>query len=413
MNTEAVCPLYWPRAILLVDLNAFFASIEQRDFPELRGYPVAVTNGSQGTCIITCSYEARAFGVKTGMRFYDAIKLCPNLIQRPSRPKVYAEVSSIIMEALEAVSPDIEVFSVDEAFIDVTHCQKLYGTPARMGQMAKDIIYEKTGLLCSVGVSGDKTTAKYAAKLQKPDGLTVIPPWDAEQTLASVPVTELCGIARGIGQFLALHGVYCCGDMRKLPVSVLARRFGHIGRRIWLMCQGKDPEDIQTLARAPKSLGHGKVLPPRTQDERSILNYYMQMSEKVAARLRAHNLKAQTYYIGYRNAEGWVGGKFKLIIPEHDGQYLFRLCRYMLAMYWGKEPVVQVQVTAIDPQVYDGQIDLFEGVDNKREALHQVTDAINEKYGVNTLKPGRLISHEPMPDVIAPAWQPAGVRRSV
>lgn len=406
-------PLIWPRAILLVDLNAFFASIEQRDFPELRGRPVAVTNGSQGTCIITSSYEARAFGVKTGMRLYEAKKLCPQLIQRPSRPRVYAEVSTTIMQALEAVTPDLEIFSVDEAFLDVTHCQKLHGSPVQMGQMAKDIILDKTGLTCSVGVSGDKTTAKYAAKLKKPDGLVVIPPWEAEQRLAPVLVTELCGIAEGIGQFLASRGVYRCGDMKKIPVSVLGKRYGNLGRRIWLMAQGKDPEAVCTEERAPKSLGHGKVLPPHCTQEREILNYFMQMSEKVAQRLRRYGLKAQTYYLGYCNEEGWWGGKYKLIVPDHDGRYLFRLCRYMLLNYWAGESVRQIQVTALDPEPCLGQEDLFHQVDPRRERLNEVMDQINDRYGDLSLYPARLIDHQPMPNVIAPAWRPSGVRRSV
>ncbi|MDH3901254.1 MAG: DNA polymerase IV, partial [Gammaproteobacteria bacterium] len=110
------CPVIWPRAIILVDMNAFFASIEQRDRPEWRGRPVAITNGRQGTCIITCSYEARAYGIKTGMRLKQARRLCPELIQCPARPERYAATSTAIMETLQEVTPDIEVFSVDEAF---------------------------------------------------------------------------------------------------------------------------------------------------------------------------------------------------------------------------------------------------------------------------------------------------------
>lgn len=116
---------FWEKAIVFIDMNSFFAGIEQRDFPELRGLPIAVTNGYQGTGIITCSYEARLYGVKTGMRFKEAKLLCPHLIQRPARPKSYAKVSAQIMEALKAITPHVEVFSVDEAYLDVTKCQSL------------------------------------------------------------------------------------------------------------------------------------------------------------------------------------------------------------------------------------------------------------------------------------------------
>lgn len=185
----------------LVDMNAFFASVEQLDNPAWRGRPVAITNGQQGTCIITCSYEARAYGVKTGMRLKEARLKCPELIQCPARPERYAAISSSIMFALQDITPDVEVFSVDEAFLDVTKCQKLLGSPESIAQQVKQTVFDASGLLCSVGISGDKTTAKYAAKQHKPNGLTVVPPWQAKEYLKNVPATDLCGIAKGIGDF--------------------------------------------------------------------------------------------------------------------------------------------------------------------------------------------------------------------
>ena len=199
MNQES---RFWSRAIALVDMNAFFASIEQQDRPEWRGRPVAVTNGLQGTCIITCSYEARARGIKTGMRLQQGPRLCPDLVQCPSRPGRYAGVSTAIMTALQDITPDVEVFSVDEAFLDITSCQRLWGSPGAIARLIKEKVFTTSGLHCSVGMSGDKTTAKYAAKLEKPDGLTIIPPWEARERLREVPVMELCGIAHGIGGFL-------------------------------------------------------------------------------------------------------------------------------------------------------------------------------------------------------------------
>ena len=194
---------HWDRAIILVDMNAFFAAIEQADHPEWQGRAIGITNGKTGSCIITCSYEARMRGIKTGMRLKDAKQLCPDFIQVPARPERYAAVSSRIMQALHDITPDIEIFSVDEAFLDVTAVQQLHGTPEVIAQLVKRKVLEVSGLCCSIGVSGDKITAKYAAKLNKPDGFTVIPPWQARATLKNVPVTELCGIGSGIGGFLA------------------------------------------------------------------------------------------------------------------------------------------------------------------------------------------------------------------
>jgi DNA polymerase-4 len=394
-------------------MNAFFASVEQRDFPELRGRPVAITNGEVGSCIITCSYEARAHGVHTGMRLRDARKICHDIIQRPARPGVYARVSTAIMRVLEDVSPDIEVFSVDEAFLDVTHCQRLHGTPPRMAAMVKQCVYDVSGLLCSAGVSGDKTTAKFAAKLNKPDGLTVIPPWEARERLSAEPVTALCGIAGGIAGFLASHGVQYCGEVGGLPVSVLARRFGNIGRRIWLMCQGEDPDRVHQDVPAPKSVGHGKVVPPGTRERATILTYLQHMGEKVGTRLRRHELEVQTLYIGVRTEQGWLGQKCRLAVAGNHGADIYRLARAMLDSCWQGQPVQQVQVTALDPRPVAQQTDLFAADDSVNRQVDEAMDDINRRYGEFTLAPARLLRRSSMPNVIAPAWKPDGLRQTI
>ena len=408
----------WPRAILLVDMNAFFASVEQQDFPELRGRPVAVTNGLEGTCIITASYEARAFGIRTGMRLPEARRLCPHLIRRPSRPYRYAEISARIMNLLrEEITPDLEVFSVDEAFLDLTRCQRLHGPPPVIAEKVRTLIRERIGLPCSIGLSGDKTTAKYAAKLKKPDGLTVIPPWEAAERLADVPVTELCGIAEGIGRFLAAHGVFRCGDMKKLPVSVLGRRFGHPGRRLWLMCQGLDPEPVHTDVPPPKSIGHGKVTPPETRSRRTLVVYLQHMCEKVAARLRRHGLEARHFLIALKTRETWLGGRYRATRPTSRAPDILALALRMLNEHWQGQGIWQVQVTALDPAPARLQPDLFEDPQETGAStdarLEGVMDAVNRRFGDMTLVPARLLDRSPMPDVIAPAWKPFGHRRTL
>jgi len=406
--------MHWPRAIILIDMDAFFASIEQLDNPALRAKPVAVTNGKQGTCIITSSYEARAFGVKTGMRLREARKLCPDLIQSPARPKRYAQASTRIMQSLQAITPDVEVFSVDEAFLEVTHCQQLYGSPEKMGRMAKQKVLDVSGLTCSVGVSGDKTTAKYAAKHYKPDGFYVIPPWEAKQYLSKVPVTDLCGIAKGIGRFLAGYGVYYCGDMKRLPIGILAKRFGNLGRRIWYMCQGADPDPLHVHVPSPKSMGHGKVIPPNTTDKKIILMYLLHMSEKLAARLRRHEMQAQCFYIALRSHNwGWLGRKLKSETPMDDSRIIYKLCFFMIETCWHGEPVCQVQLTALDPQTANQQLDLFIDCDKKREQLNKAVDQVNDRYGELVVAPARLLNRSSMPNVISPAWKPEGHRQTI
>lgn len=398
---------------MLVDMNAFFASIEQSDNPEWRGRPVAITNGLQGTCIITCSYEARAHGIKTGMRLKQALQLCPGLIRCPAHPERYAAISTAIMRALQDITPDIEIFSVDEAFLDVTRCQRLLGAPADIARLAKRKVFDASGILCSVGISGDKTTAKFAAKLQKPDGLTIIPPWEAARRLHDVPVTSLCGISSGIGRFLAEHGVIKCGDMRRLPISVLAQRFGNPGRRIWYMCQGQDPAALQQDVPPPKSIGHGKVLPPGTRDPELLRTWLLHMSEKVGARLRRHDLQASTFFIGLRTRHGWAGGKLHCALPTNDGGIIMALCRQVISDMWSGQGVHQVQVTALNPVSGEHQPDLFHAPDEAQREINCVMDAVNQRYGELTLAPARLLNRSSMPNVIAPAWKPFGHRQTL
>ncbi|MFK8068987.1 MAG: DNA polymerase IV [Gammaproteobacteria bacterium] len=405
---------HWQRAIILVDMNAFFASVEQADHPEWQARPIGITNGLRGTCIITSSYEARAWGVKTGMRVKEAQQRCPGFIQVPARPKRYAEVSTRIMRSLESITPDLEVFSVDEAFLDVTRCQNLSGHPEQIAQQVKQVVIEASnGALCSIGVSGDKTTAKYAAKLNKPNGLTVIPPWQAEAQLKEVPVTELCGIAKGIGKFLSDRGVYTCGDMKHLPIGELAKRFGNPGRRIWYMAQGQDPEQLTLEVAAPKTIGHSKVMPPNTKDENVIKTYLQHMAEKVAARLRKHHLEAQRFYIGFRTKEGMIANKYRTRFPTVDGREIYTLGLELLHRYWDGQGFHQIQITALDPMPASQQQDLFAEPDQKKKDLFNTIDHINNRYGEFTISPAPLLNRSDMPNVIAPAWKPDGHRQTI
>jgi DNA polymerase-4 len=317
------------------------------------------------------------------------------------------------MAALDAVTPDIEVFSVDEAFLDVTGVQHLHGTPEEMGGMAKRLVWETTGLKCSVGVSGDKTTAKYAAKQQKPDGLTVIPPWEAQERLRHVPLTQLCGINRGIGGYLAERGVVTCGDMQRLPVSELARRFGNLGRRIWLMAQGQDPSKVETRVAAPKSVGASKVLPPSTRDREILAAYLQHMAETVALRLRRHGLQALCFSIGLATEAGWIGSDYRSALATDDGQAINAFCADLLARRWRGEPVYQVAVRALDPKQRGNQADLFGAPPARQREVNAVMDRINDKYGRWTLMPARMLDKSATPDVISPSWKPSGHRQTI
>ncbi|MEK7815736.1 MAG: DNA polymerase IV [Pseudomonadota bacterium] len=407
---------YWPRAIIHVDMNAFFASVESRDFPELRGKPIGVTNGEAGTTLITCSYEARARGVKTGMRIYDARKLCPGLIQRPARPKAYAEVSTRIMRALAQLSPDIEVFSVDEAFIDVTHCQRLHGSPERMGRMARELVHAASGgLPCSIGIAGSKSTAKIASEFRKPDGFTVVPPAEARRWLQEVPMQKLCGLGPASAEFLSRYGARTCGDVAALPLSILERRFGVTGKYLWFACQGEDTEPVRRDVAAPKSVGHGKVLPPRTTRRQVVETYLRHMCEKVAARLRRYGLQTGRLYVGLRCPElgDSIGATYALSPGAPDGRQFFDHARRFLKAHWRGEAVTHVQITATDLKNAGAQLDLFAPTDARNLRRFGAVDSINLKYGEFTVTPATLLARSTMPNVIAPAWRPDGLRQHI
>ncbi len=397
-----------------VDMNAFFASIEQRDFPELFGMPVAVTNGKHGSCIITCSYEARAFGIKTGMKIYEARKICPHLIQRSSRPKVYAATSTRIMDVLYRITPDIQIYSVDEAFLELTNCMKIYKDIDNVVYKIKDLIYKSENLKCSIGISYSKSLAKYASKINKPDGITFINRNNYHKYLDDASVEKLCGVSKGIKKFLNYHGVYKCSDMNKIPISILSNRFGNVGRKIWLMANGNDFEGLVSDPLHPKSLGHGKVLMPNTKDRYLIKKIFLKMSNKLSLRLRKSNYESNIFLIGIKIKAGWVQKKMKLQKATYNQANIFKLCELYLNMLDKNVGIYQIQVTALFPSERNKQNDLFNQDDENNLILDNMLDNINDKFGQETIKLARLKTEDvDSPDVIAPAWRPRGYRKSV
>ena len=346
------------------------------------------------------------------MHIRQARQLCPNLIQTSSRPQRYAEVSGHIMQALTEFTPLVEVFSVDEAFLDLTDTAEFQFEPIAFAKRIKSRVFEVSGVLSSIGISGDKTTAKYAAKLKKPDGLTIIPPWQAAQRLAGAKLTDLCGVNHGIASMLTAHGVSSCADVQKIPISVLGKRFGNPGRRIWLMAQGLDPEPVKPCLPQPKSLGHGKVLPPDTTDISIILIFLRHMAHKLGERLRRHQLVAQQFLFGLRLYRGWLKVTLRSTLPCDDDQVIYRLGQHWIRHHWNGQGIWQIRIVALDPAPAR-QPDMFHRKSQRREQAHRVMDAINQRYGNLTLAAARLVNRSSMPDVIAPSWKPSGHRKTV
>ena len=263
-----------------------------------------------------------------------------------------------------------------------------------------------------------KTTAKWAAKQQKPDGLTVVHPYQARERLASVLVTELCGVGSGIGRYLAQYGVHKCGDMQKVPISVLGSRFGNLGKRIWLMAQGMDPEPLHKEIRAPQTIGHGKVIPPDTRNKTILRTYLLHMAEKVAARLRRYDYQAQLFSVGVNTRRGWLSKKMKTTLPTSDGDAIMALADFfsecLLGRRWaGARECIRCMWVRWTLKPREGQGELFVQDDEKKEKLLATIDAVNHRYGEFALCKAPLVNRSEMPNVISPAWRPKGHRNTL
>jgi len=381
----------WKKVIVLLDMDAFFAAIEILDNPKLSNKPVSVTNGLHGSTIITCSYVARRYGIHTGMSLHKARHLCPGLINMPARHQRYNQISTAIMRYIAAeFTPDIEVFSVDEAFLDMTACQMRFPNLFILAKAIQDGIYKRFCLPVSIGISGDKTTAKYAAKCAKPYGVKVVLPHQAADFLAAVPVTDLCGIAHNIAYVLAEYGVHYCQDIKRIPKSILQQRLGVTGVRIWYMCQGKDPAPVYTKTQKAKSMGHGKVLPPGTKSKDQVIYYLVHMAAKLATRLHQEGYYASVFIIAMRTPQKtWIKRKIVHTVRYRIYESLVGMIQHFLADKWHGEIITQVQITACRLHI-DEQLDLFTQ-ENKQYDLQRTLVAINHKYNKNIVTYARII----------------------
>jgi DNA polymerase-4 len=202
--------------------------------------------------------------------------------------------------------------------------------------------------------------------------------------------------------------------MARLPIGELARRFGNPGRRIWYMCQGQDPDKVTSTVAPPKTIGHGKMIPPDSRHRGVILTYLLHMSEKLGARLRRHAMVAKTFSLGLRTAEIWLGVKMQSLLPSNDGQLIYGLCKEGLDLCWQGEGLYQVHVGALDPRPENGQQELFAEMDLPDHGMaNQVMDRINRRYGEFTVAPARLLNRSTMPNVISPSWKPFGHRETI
>lgn len=295
------------RVVFHVDMDAFFASVEQRYNPALRGRPIVVCgNAKTRSVVAACSYEAKAFGVKNGMSAHEARALCPQVLLVGGNPEKYVDISQRIFACLSELSPETEIFSIDEAFLEMTGTWPFFGPePEEAARLIKRRVREQEGLTCSVGVGPNKLIAKLASGLRKPDGLVRVRAAEVPALLERLPVEELCGIGERMKRHLGEWGIVTCGEMGRAPEELLARRFGVVGRALKRMGQGLDDSPVLSLhAEEPvKSMGHCYTLPRNTWDDGEVRGTLLRLSEQVARRLRQGGYQGRTVGLTLRYAD--------------------------------------------------------------------------------------------------------------
>lgn len=405
------------RVIMHVDMNAFFASVEQQYNPALRGKPIAVIGSAARTVVTTASYEARAFGVRTGMAVWQAQRCCPQLILVTGDNRRYTYTSRRIVEMMQQFTPQVEVFSIDEAFLDVTGSLSLYGSAERIAHLLKAEIRHHFGLTCSIGIAPNKILAKLASEMKKPDGLTVLSPETVPCVLESLPVGELCGVGAKTARQLNLLGIRTCGELGRYPLERLRRKFGVVGEKLQRMGRGIDDAPVVPLDEAEevKSVGHSTTLPHDIEARDEILCHLLQLSEMVGRRARRYNVwgKTVTLSIRYADFDTWLDRQETLPRYLNQSGDIYRAAVAILDTVVLEQPVRLLGVRLSNLRYQSNQLPLF-AEERKQLLLAGAMDAVNDRFGDFTVSFGSLLAGERRQDkgahVIAPAWRPAGIR---
>jgi DNA polymerase-4 len=381
-----------PRTILHVDLDAFFASVEQRDHPELRGKPVVVGGGGAADrgVVSAASYEARAFGIRSAMPLRTAGALCPDLIFMPVDGAKYVRVSGEVMAILRRFTDLVEPISIDEAFLDVTGSRPLFGDGESIGRAIKAAVQDEVGLTASVGVATTKLVAKIASDLRKPDGLVAVAHGGEAEFLAPLPISRLWGVGAQTAAALSEYGVRTIGDLAALPEDLLVRRFGKMGGVLGDRARGIDADTVGGRDPA-KSIGHEHTFDVDTNDREVIDRTLLAMADGVSARLRSAGLKASTVTVKIRDSTfRTITRQRTLAEPSDMTEPIWRAAVELAAPEVRGLRIRLLGVTAShfgEP----AQLGLFGSDDDRRRRAIEATDAIRERFGDRAVTRARLV----------------------
>jgi len=378
------------RAILHCDLDAFYASVEQRDRPELRGRPVIVGgHGHERGVVSAASYEARAFGVRSAMPLRMAARLCPDGVFVPGDPDRYGAASDAVMALFEERTPLVQPISLDEAFLDVTATAHLFGGPVAIARSLKADVRSRCGLVLSVGVAQNKLCAKIASDLRKPDGLVVVAAWTEAAFLAPLPLARLWGVGPRTREVLEGWGLRTIGDLAAFDRSALEARFGEHGRALAERARGLDDDEV-VPSEAAKSVGHEHTFGSDTLDPNEVERMLLRLAEGVGKRLRAATVRGRTITLKLRVAPFETRTRQRTLAePTDDDLTLFRVARSLLREALAEDleqgrvsPVRLVGVSASGLQA-GAQLGLFDSARASR--LNAALDAVRSKFGDGAL----------------------------
>jgi DNA polymerase-4 len=382
----------WTKTILHVDLDAFFAAVEQRDHPELRGKPVIVGGGGPNDrgVVSTASYEARAFGVHSAMSLREAGRRCPTGIFLPVDGAKYQAASKAVMAVLRRFTPLVEPISIDEAFLDVTGSRVLFGDGEQIGQRIKDEVKASVDLTISVGVATTKLVAKIASDLRKPDGLVVVQPGDEAAFLAPLAITRLWGVGEKSAAALREYSVRTIGDLAALPDDLLIRRFGKYGAALAQRARGIDDDPVAGRDAA-KSIGHEHTFDVDTSDREQIERTLLAMSEGVAGRLRNSGVRASTITVKIRDTTfRTITRQRTLPDPTDLTEPIFRTALELARPEVRGLRIRLLGVTASGLGERE-QLSLFEADDPRRRKVTEAADAVRHRFGERAITRARLV----------------------
>jgi DNA polymerase-4 len=373
-------------------MDAFYASVEQRDRPELQGRPVIVGADPRGRGVVSAaSYEARRFGVHSAMPIGRAARLCPGGVFLPVDMDRYARVSRQIMAVLAEFTPLLEPLSIDEAFLDVTETRALFGDGPEQARRIKARIRDVVNLAASVGVAANKFVAKVASDLRKPDGLVVVAAGDEARFLAPLPVSRLWGVGRVRASDLESMGIRTIGQLAAMPLDQLRARFGRAAAGLRELAHGVDERPVEPFA-PPKSMGAEQTFERDHADVERLGRTLRGQSERVARELRAEGLAGRTVTLKLRFADFGTITRSHTGDPTQDGLAIYRAASELLAHVELRQPVrlIGLSVSALAPSG-EGQLPLLGSDTIRRERLAGTLDRLAARFGEASIRPASLL----------------------